>query len=367
MKAVGAARGKRGTRSRLGYVCAICHRYWTCGTRHNVQPKKSQNYQWSEDKHQQWDSTWDEWESQSVAKRQATPSPGQRQPSAGPSPRSKTTGPKGKNKTKGKGKADKTSKANASGKGGSFSMPPWPTWDLTEAGISPFQSSTPSMPVAAEAASSSATLQEMAVQLRIAYQDPDSRPQDVQELLDRADKEAGKTNFKSIHAATRSLDKAQETLQNSIAAKKKHRLLWTKHVGEGIKVWEAQLEGYRVHQANLAEQAARARAEIAQARRIIQELSDNAVKGGNSAIPQPIKEEVEEFIVDVFDDPEEQQLRAALQGVLNACAGSLGIASEASQAKGIQEISDDDKDKAPHQKRQRSADPPLKGGADSKQ
>eukprot|EP00435_Cladocopium_sp_Y103_P027234 s1491_g6.t1 len=253
---------------------------------------------------------------------------------------------------------DKSDGPNAKGK--SFSLPSWPPWDVSEAGISPFQASS-SQALTPMEASNSATLQEMAVQLlRIAYQDPDSRPQDVQALLDKADKEAGRTNIKSIHAATRSLDKAQKTLQDSVAAKKNHRLLWTQHVAEGIKVWEAQLESYRVHQANLAEQAARARAEIAQARRIIQELSDKAVKGGNTAIPQPIREEVEEAGADIFDDPEEQKLRSALQGVLNACAGSLGIATDQNADKGVQEISDDDKEKKQHHKRPRSSDPPFR-------
>eukprot|EP00435_Cladocopium_sp_Y103_P013521 s697_g3.t1 len=302
-----------------------------------------------------WDSTWENWGGQGTPKRQSTPSP-RAQNSQAPqqSPRAKAKGTKGKGK-KGKFRGD----GSVSGKGTLPSLPPWPTWDVTQAGVSPFTNQYSSAPVE-DASGASSTLQEMAVQLRIAYQDPDSRPQDVQALLDKADKEAGRTNIKSIHAATRSLDKAQETLQKSITDKKNHRLMWTKHVGEGIKIWEAQLESYRVHQAHLAEQAARARAEIAQARGIIQELSDKAVKSGNNVIPQPIKEETEDSVVDVFDDPEEQKLRSALQGVLTACAGSLGIASEGSAEKIVQEISDDEKEHPPHFKRPRSVEPAAK-------
>eukprot|EP00435_Cladocopium_sp_Y103_P012915 s4243_g3.t1 len=343
-------------------LCATCYRHWSCGTRHDNTPKKQATYQKSADWQEDWDTNWEEWEMQTVTKRQSTPSPRARQgQSADQSPRSRSKGSKGKGKTKSK---DKSDGPNAKGK--SFSLPSWPTWDVSEAGISPFQASS-SQAMTSMDTSNSATLQEMAVQLRIAYQDPDSRPQDVQALLDKADKEAGRTNIKSIHAATRSLDKAQKTLQDSVAEKKNHRLLWTQHVAEGIKVWEAQLESYRVHQANLAEQAARARAEIAQARRIIQELSDKAVKGGNTAITQPIREEVEEAMADVFDDPEEQKLRSALQGVLNACAESLGIATDQNAEKGVQEISDDEKDKKQHHKRPRSSDPPIRADADSKQ
>lgn len=55
-------------------------------------------------------------------------------------------------------------------------------------------------------------------------------------------------------------------------------------------------------------------------------------------------------------DSEELKLRDQLQGVLNACAGSLGI-HVAVPDQQVQEVSDDDKEKPPQHKRPRSVDP----------
>lgn len=104
-------------------------------------------------------------------------------------------------------------------------------------------------------------MQDMAVHLRQAYKDKET-PSDVQAFLDTAEKEYSRNNIKSLHAATKSLDHAQKALRDAANAKKEHRLQWTKHGSEGIKVWEAQLESYRVHQATLSEYASRAREEI---------------------------------------------------------------------------------------------------------
>lgn len=55
-------------------------------------------------------------------------------------------------------------------------------------------------------------------------------------------------------------------------------------------------------------------------------------------------------------DSEELKLRDQLQGVLNACAGSLGIHVAVPDHQ-VQEVSDDDKEKPPQHKRPRSVDP----------
>ena len=64
--------------------------------------------------------------------------------------------------------------------------------------------------------------------------------------------------------------------------------------------------------------------EIETSRKILKEVSDNTVKEGNLSIPQPIQEETEDASLDNAVDSEELKLRDQLQGVLNACAGSLG-------------------------------------------
>eukprot|EP00435_Cladocopium_sp_Y103_P030108 s854_g7.t1 len=304
----------------------------------------------------EWDNQWTEWEDNSAAHRQPTQSPRGRKPQRQPdqSPRSRNA-PKGKGKVKGKQKSDNVT-SHPFGKGGAEPLPPWPTWDVTEAGISPFSSNAGASSDMATAHGS--TLQQMAGQLRKAYQDADTIPDDVQELLDRADKEANRSNIMSLHSATQTLDRAQIALQEATTARKEHRLHWTKHVAEGIKIWEAQLESFRVHQAALSEKAAAARAEINSARRAIQELSDTAVKEGNRAIPQPIHAEAEMSTVELALDAEEQKLRDQLQGVLQACAGSLGVSSQIPDDKIVELLSDEDKEKEHQLKRPRSQEPP---------
>ena len=73
------------------------------------------------------------------------------------------------------------------------------------------------------------------------------------------------------------------------------------------------------------------------------------MKEGNLSIPQPIQEEAEDVANENSVDPEEQKLRDQLQGVLNACAGSLGLQSAPQE---IQiEASEDEKDQAPHRQK----------------
>jgi len=189
------------------------------------------------------------------------------------SPRSRQAKGKGKGKWKGKGKTkgELAFSPFGSGKGAMPSLPPWPAWETPEIGASPFQTAQ---------SGKGSTMQEMAVHLRQAYKEKET-PSDVQAFLDKAEKEYSRNNIKSLHAATKNLDHAQKALRDAVNAKKEHRLQWTKHVSEGIKVLEAQLESYRVHQATLSEHASRAREEIETSRRILKEVSDNTVKEGN--------------------------------------------------------------------------------------
>jgi len=338
-------------------LCAHCWGHWTKGTKHDVTPKKQlpvSGSHWGRD-WSDWDSNWDSWEQDwhdaESTGRQASQSPRRQQNyQADYSPRGRPV--KGKGKLKGKGKGKSKVETNASpfgqGKGGAPSLPPWPAWNNPEVATSPFQTAQ---------SNKSNTMHEMAVHLRQAYKDSEP-PADVQAFLDKADKEYSRNNIKSLQAATKSLDHAQKALRDAVNAKKEHRLQWTKHVGDGIKVWEAQLESYRVHQATLSEHAARARAEIETSRKILKEVSDNTVKEGNLSIPQPIQEETEDAGLENAVDSEELRLRDQLQGVLNACAGSLGL-QVAAQDQGVQEVSDDDKEHPPQNKRQRSVDPPM--------
>ena len=328
-------------------TCVICWQHWTSGTKHDVTPKQKTyggNAQWED-----W-STWNQWADAEGAGRQQSQSPRMRQQQGSSSPRGRKG--KGKNKGKGKAKSEMSSSPFGGGKGGSTPLPPWPAWSAPEVLASPFQTAQ---------SNKASTMQEMAVHLRQAYKDS-VPPPDVKSFLEKAEKESSRNNIKSLQAATKSLDHAQKALRDAIAAKKEHRLQWTKHVGEGIKIWEAQLESFRVHQAALSENASRARAEIDSSRRILKEVSENTVREGGLSIPQPIQEESEDASQENVADPEEQKLRDQLQGVLNACAGSLGITVDPAEDK-VQEVSDEEVDKAPAIKRPRSVEPAKPGSA----
>ena len=342
-------------------VCVVCWGHWTKGKKHDVTPKQKtygDNSQWSES-WENWDQSqeWEHWgEAESV--RQSSQSPrGRQQWQDTQSPRQRNVKGKGKGKWKGKGKTKSEASGSPFGqaKGGLAPLPPWPAWNVPEPSQSPFQT--------AQSAKNS-TMQEMAVHLRQAYKEKDNIPQEVQAFLEKADKEYSKNNIKSLHAATKNLDHAQKALREAVEAKKDHRLQWTKHVSEGIKVWETQLESYRVHQATLSEHASKARLEIEASRKILKEVSDSAVKEGNLSIPQPILEEAEDSNADHVDQ-EEQKLRDKLQGVLNACAGSLGL--QVGPDAQVQEVSDDDKETIPQHKRPRSVEPAKPGGSTAKQ
>ena len=338
--------------------CAMCWGPWTKGTKHDVTPKKfssASSGQWGKswdewDEWAQWNSWEQDWDETESTGRQSSQSPRRYQNYQTDSPRGRSKG-KGKTKKgKGKSKAEQMSSPFGTGKSGMPSLPPWPAWTNPEVAASPFQ---------AAQSSKNNTMQEMAIHLRQAYKDSEA-PAEVQAFLDKADKESSRNNIRSLQAATKSLDHAQKALRDAVNAKKEHRLQWTKHVGEGIKVWETQLESYRVHQATLSEHAARARAEIETSRRILKEVSDNTVKEGNLSIPQPIQEETEDAGLENVVDSEEQRLRDQLQGVLKACAGSLGM-QVAAPDQPVLEVSDEDKEQPPQHKRPRSVEPAKTG------
>ena len=119
------------------------------------------------------------------------------------------------------------------------------------------------------------------------------------------------------------------------------------------------METYRRHGAALQELAQKARADIAAARSDIQRLSTQ--EPGNQAIvaaSAAIAEEGQtEDQTEDQTDADEEKLRTQLQGILQTCAGSLGVTIPAPAD--VQTIaSDDDHDgERAHHKRPRSVEP----------
>lgn len=347
--------------------CPVCYAHWSTGTRHSTEPKSSkshpQNYTWGDpDADAFWkDETWDYgqdhgrgnagWKSRSSSRHQATNPPAPRDHSVGAH-----KGRGGGRAKKGKGKGKSTTSqllspfVPQSGKG----FTPWTEMDST--GFLP-TSTNLSSPF--QMAQLDAGQQEMAAALRRAYPDPDKVPEDVQAMLDKADKETGRLGLKNLHQAAKHMDRAKKQLKEVNDHKKAHRAMWLKQLTEGIKLWESQLDSYRGHQATLADLATRAQTEITTTSRVIQVLG---AAGTGSAPPQLPPPEPADAITEAAEDTnaEEEKLRTSLQNVLKACANSLGIAQEVQTLpQHVQQINSDEdqEEEEKNKKRQRSLEP----------
>ena len=144
--------------------------------------------------------------------------------------------------------------------------------------------------------------------------------------IERLERESNKSTTKNLHAATKSLGRAQKTLSETLEARKAHRTRWTKHITEAITTWENQLHEYRKQQAVFQEVAAKARADIESARTAIQSLSTGANPAALAALPViPPAGLVSEQDDTAEADKEEEALQTQLHTVLQSCAASLGL------------------------------------------
>ena len=341
-------------------TCPKCHAHWSTGVKHEVQPRqrsvKTQRAQWTQ---------WSKWDNQQWHSNQDYRS-GQGNRSGSRKRQDHATGRTPSPRTR-KGKGNKS---NKKGKGKDQEDP----MTIPKA-MQPFggKASTQWMPEAGEAGSGGATgsgaqgptpnqiyaqNQEFVAALRKAYPDAESTPDDVTALIERTEKDLAKTITTNIHANTRALSKAQKALSEAMEARKKHRTAWMEYLKEGLQAWEKSLEGYRRQQAVLQEAAAKARQDIAAARKAIETNAKAAVDPTTlkSAATSAVKEEQEDVSQEDTVDQEEDKLRSTLQGVLNACASSLGMRPDGEKmAETAQEISDSE-DEGRNAKRPRSKD-----------
>jgi len=340
--------------------CAICYGSWQAGTRHRTEPKV---YNWKAPNWEDWDET-SSWASSRSGSRSATRYRQDAQ-TASTSAYSYHQQPvqKGHGRGKGKGKGKKGAKPGSGQNQGTPSeqvspfqkeegFAPWAAMDSAKFMPS---SALPASPFASQMpANTISEKQEWVEHIRKAYPDPTTMPEDTKLFLEKAEQESGRTGIKSLHQATKYLGKVKKHLGEVTDQRRAHRSLWMAHLSSGIKLWESQLEDFRKHQAMLTEQAGKARTEITATSRIIQQLSSTAA--GGSAPPMPtIPVEPEDTTEDVADR-EEEALRKQLQGVLQNCAGSLGLDLTAPKPIEItEEEGGEDGDKRP--KRQRSLEP----------
>ena len=335
--------------------CAICYSPWSEGTRHPTQPKPKEEYNWSSQAWEEWDNGQSRSASRSSTRyRQDYQDYNYQMPLQSQS------------KAKGKGRKGKTKNTTQQAQASPFQtdstgFAAWPALDSTA--FTPSSSLTPSPFALTGASSLIAERQEWAEALRKAYPDPSTMPEETKKLVDKTDKEYGRRGIKNLHQASTYLGKVKEHLGDVTDKRRAHRSLWMKHLAQGIQVWEQQLEEYRKHQANLAEQAAKARSEITATSRIIQQLSYTA--GGATASsaamaaaqPPIVTIDAEETVEDSVDK-EEETMRLQLQSVLRNCAGSLGLEIDAKKTEESDQMEGTKPEEVdPPNKRPRSMEP----------
>eukprot|EP00438_Fugacium_kawagutii_P035934 Skav228007 [mRNA] locus=scaffold390:495033:498719:- [translate_table: standard] len=197
---------------------------------------------------------------------------------------------------------------------------PWPV------SPSPFQTMGTSQPSSSTAtpppAVQNAVNQELVKALRAAYCDSDKVPADVQELLAKADVDDARNVIKTLHQTTSALGKAKKLQQELLENRRKHRSNWLVHLEQSSRLWQQQLEEYRVKQAEFQTALGKAAADISAARNKILALNlkelPQPLQGLAELEPEPAAQE------ETSQDAEEEKLRTSLQATLSACASSVG-------------------------------------------
>ncbi|CAL1156825.1 unnamed protein product, partial [Cladocopium goreaui] len=305
--------------------------------------------QWSYSSWKDWEEDWDDGEGDWQSSRSSHPTTRGKSPSAHASRkpkgrRSKASKNHGGPKGRGKGKNAKSQDSAVTATSSPPPPTPWPSFEQP-----------PALPATTQAvAPTTAALNQhnadWIAAIKQDYPDRSTMPENLRAMVEKHEKTQAKSAVKSLHSATTALDKAQRQLSETLDAKQKHRASWISHLTESLKVWEASLEEYRRHQAGLQELVAKAKEDITAARKDIERLNAQVGTQQNAQTPLAVETQPEDST-----DCEEERLRAALQGTLQACAGSLGlqVATPSSPVQTI--VSDEEKEGQPG-KRLRAAD-----------
>ena len=164
-------------------TCPKCHAHWSYGTRHCTEPKTVPAYQSSgyRDIWEPWDQDWKQGEKDQSWSNQ--------RPHSASRPRTKS--PRNR---KGKSKASEAKGKEGKGIGDSFatastfgplapSAPPWPAPETAASSSHPFPSANALVQSAQDVAA-------MAQALKEAYPDEGTRPQNVKDMIEKAERDA---------------------------------------------------------------------------------------------------------------------------------------------------------------------------------
>lgn len=204
------------TNGRRAAFCDRCGDAWAHGTPHVRKAKQQPDSGgWTYNR-------WSDWQKSSAYRRDASSSASHsssRQPAAKPKAanRRRKKNPVPRNADQGKGQGN-------AGRGRAQGPPPaplsWPTLD----GSTHLAAATTTVP---QSVAPSAQLQEenreLARLLKNAYPDAATRPEDSSAAIDKAEQHQSKSVTKSLHSATKALDRAQKLLTETIEARRVHR------------------------------------------------------------------------------------------------------------------------------------------------
>ena len=327
--------------------CDRCGGTWQAGTPHSNAPKGQK--QWSYSSWKDWEEEWEDGEGDWQSSRSSHPTTRGKSPAAHASRkpkgrRSKASKNHGGPKGRGKGKNAKSQDSAVTVTSSPPPPTPWPSFEQP-----------PALPATTQAvAPTTAALNQhnadWIAAIKQDYPDRSTMPENLRAMVEKHEKTQAKSAVKSLHSATTALDKAQRQLSETMDAKQKHRASWISHLTESLKVWEASLEEYRRHQAGLQELVAKAKEDITAARKDIERLNAQVGTQQNAQTPLAVETQPEDST-----DCEEERLRAALQGTLQACAGSLGL-QVATPSSPVQTILSDEEKEGQPGKRLRAAD-----------
>ena len=96
-------------------------------------------------------------------------------------------------------------------------------------------------------------------------------PEELRDLVEKANLQSSKSITKDLHSATSSLGKSKKLLQEVVEAKKAHKQAWTRHLTESLELWQKQLQDFTQQQAMLAEKENKAIRDIQLANKSITE------------------------------------------------------------------------------------------------
>ena len=175
-------------------------------------------------------------------------------------------------------------------------------------------------------------------------------PEELRDLVDKANLQSSKSITKDLHSATSSLGKSKKLLQEVVEAKRAHKQAWTHHLVESLELWQKQLQDFTQQQATLAEKENKAIRDIQIANKNIQSLNLQAAgtDGPHVAVePAPLSNP------DLSTQKDKEMID--LQKKLQKCFGECMVAAGLKEAKDtVENILDSDDEEEKKRKRLRS-------------